>query len=218
MLPVPVTGVGGIIRRELARGVIEFTESSKERLRLLIAVSDEEYRPDLLDVPVSDQVLSAQVYDYGIRAYDSWRRWHLQLEKLYSKTLPDLSQTTAKERADLRLPDLTLSRFNAPIVPRNPELNMQNLPINPADYNSGFFDELINKRGGKDFNNYKLLPPPYREGIPENENYDRWLNKSGIHSPTAANHLTPGLIIRRAEKAIREDSGLEINDPQASLF
>ncbi|RKZ70631.1 MAG: hypothetical protein DRQ44_00135 [Gammaproteobacteria bacterium] len=207
MMPVPASGVAGILRRELSRGVINFTETSEERLRLLIAVPDGDFHPNLLDVPVSDKALSAQLYDYGMQAYNAWIDWRVQLGKLFSQiydettyTVDTDSKLSADELAKLGLPDLSQDQFDAPLVPANPEL-LNSVPDKPSDYKSEyFFDGLIFKRGeSHSATSYKRLPPPYRESVPESEEYTVWLNETGDQLPVPENEVKPGLIIRRAE-------------------
>lgn len=207
MMPVPVTGVAGILRRELGRGVISFTPTSEERMRLLIAVPDGEYHPRLLDVPVSDKALSGQVYDYGMQAYDAWVDWREQLLKLYSKTYDasyDISaenKLTSDEMEELGLPDLTETKYSAPIAPRDPNLDMHAPILIPSEYDADyFFDGMIHKRGlTHKATTYKLLPPPYREGVPPSKEYDQWLADSKMELPEPQNTDNPGIIIKRAE-------------------
>lgn len=207
MMPVPASGVAGILRRELSRGVINFTETSEERLRLLIAVPDAEFHPNLLDIPVSDKALSAQLYDYGMQAYKSWIDWREQLGKLFSQIYDNTTYTvdadnklSADELAKLGLPDLGEDRFSASLAPANPE-TINSPPDKPSDYKSEyFFDGLISKRGeNHSATSYKRLPPPYREGVPESEEYTAWLAESGDELPVPENEFKPGLIVRRAE-------------------
>jgi len=189
MMPIPASGVAGVLRRELSRGVVKFSADSEERLRLLIALPDAQYQPDLLDVPVSDKALSAQLYDYGIQSYDAWFNWYLQLEKLFSQTYDaaynaELGDTklSSEELTELGLADLTEVEFNAPLLAAT------------------FFDELIAKRkAALKIRNNNLLPPPYREGVPDNEDYDLWLENSGPNRTEPSNDENPGLIIKRAE-------------------
>ena len=95
--------------------MINFTPTSEERLRLLIAVPDGDFHPKLLDVPVSDKALSAQLYDYGMQAYKAWIDWSEQLEKIFSQTYDNATYTveedsklTDDELEKLGLPDLSL--------------------------------------------------------------------------------------------------------------
>jgi len=207
MMPVPASGIAGILRRELSRGVINFNETSEERLRLLIAIPDGNFYPGLLDVPVSDKALSAQLYDYGMQAYEAWIDWREQLGKLFSQTYDDATYTvdpdnklSTDELNRLGLPDLSEDRFDAPVAPANPDL-LNAVPDKPSNYKSEyFFDGLIFKRGkNHSATSYKRLPPPYREGVPESEEYNAWLTEAGDQLPVAENTYKPGLVIRRAE-------------------
>jgi len=148
MMPVPASGVAGILRRELGRGLIKFDSATKERMRLLIAVPDAEYHPKLLDVPVSEQALSVQLYDYGIKAYDTWANWRQQLELLFN--------STTQQQSELGIPDIEGENFKSPVLAKD------------------FFNTLIVNRK-KTFEPNKALPPPYREGTPQHDKYDSWV-------------------------------------------
>lgn len=214
MAPIPASGVAGVLQRELGRGVVSFSPNSEERLRLLIAVPDGEYDPRLLDVPVSDKKLSEQLYQYGMHAYDAWKEWREQLGKLYSQeydmknygdeVVANGYQLTNEERKAMVLPDLAHPYYKPPIAPRNPAGNLDSTDPKVVNNKKFFFDDLVNNRFKAYIANeskvisYKLIPPPYREGVPINDAYSEWVGNDGL-APAVENSMKPGLMIRRAE-------------------
>lgn len=77
LVPVPASAVSGVIDTELPRGTVALTPGAGERLRLLLAVADADYRPDLLDLPARERALEDRLFRLGRvarLAYDVWRQ------------------------------------------------------------------------------------------------------------------------------------------------
>lgn len=111
MVPVPEESVPELIERHLARRVMDLRRPMGDRLRLLLAVNEPDYRPDLLDFPRIDALLVRDLYRYHIRAHEAWREWRQAFDRLYYLLTDDL--ITVAERRVLDLPRSVL----APILP-----------------------------------------------------------------------------------------------------
>ena len=189
MVPVAASQVEEVIHRALPHGVIKLTADSRDRLRLLLAVSDENFKPDLLDFPDTDDQLEADVYHYASRAATAWNAWlHAYLHLFY---ITDATKTAEPELEDeLNLP---------PTI---------NVPTGPAQ----FFQDLINREmQERNITSIENLPLPYRDGVPaapEDYSPPDWPTPPG----------EDGLVVQYAlcQKAIKtlED---EINDLESRL-
>ena len=98
MVAVPEEGVPELIGRHLPRRVIDLRRPQGERIRLLVAVNEPDYRPDLLDIPQIDRHLVDDLYRYHMRAHDLWREWRRAFELLYH-VVPDPLLTGSEVRA-----------------------------------------------------------------------------------------------------------------------
>lgn len=107
LAPVPANTIEGVVADELARGGVDLIHGLGERLRLLLAIPDLDYRRDLFDLPQRDTALEDELFHRGQRAAQAWQDWKLEWQKLYK----DL---TLKELAALRAP---LPRVMAPRDP-----------------------------------------------------------------------------------------------------
>jgi len=83
MVPLPDSRVPTVIQRELPRGVIDLRERQDDRIRLLIAIPDQDFKPDLLDLPSADHALEEELYRRGKTAHESWADWKEQFLKLF---------------------------------------------------------------------------------------------------------------------------------------
>ena len=90
--PVRLGDVSPIVERELARGPVERTRATGERLRLLVAVGDASYRRDLLDVPsVSTAVIDA-LHGTWVVAAEAWVAWkNAQNERDFVKVVAGIA-------------------------------------------------------------------------------------------------------------------------------
>ena len=83
MVPVPEEAVLDLINRHLARRVIDLRHPAGDRIRLLLAVNEPDYRHDLLDIPPTDARLEAELFRYYLRAHEAWKQWRRQFDLLY---------------------------------------------------------------------------------------------------------------------------------------
>lgn len=106
IVPVPEESVPALIDQHLGRRLVDLRQGFGERLRLLLAVNEPDYKPDLLDVPQVDQQLKQDLFRYFMRAYDIWAEWRRQFDVLYH--LPQDAKieldTAAIEAMDLPKP------------------------------------------------------------------------------------------------------------------
>ncbi len=103
MVPVPEEAVVELLERHLARRVIDLRQPSGERIRLLLAVGEADYRPDLLDIPPTDAALEQDIYRMFMQAWSAWADWRRQFDLLYH-----LDEAAALDPAAIRalgLPD-----------------------------------------------------------------------------------------------------------------
>lgn len=83
MVAVPEEAVGELIERHLPRRVVDLRQPAGDRLRLLLALNERDYAPDLLDFPQTDARLEQDSYRYFQRAYKLWLEWIGQFQRLY---------------------------------------------------------------------------------------------------------------------------------------
>jgi hypothetical protein len=76
---MPANTVAAMIETEMARGPVDLVHDLQDRIRLLLAIPDQDYRPDLLTLPVRDTALEVELYDQHRAAHlalmDWTRRW-----------------------------------------------------------------------------------------------------------------------------------------------
>ena len=121
MVPLPASQVDAVIQRELPRGTVRLRPPGRDRLRLMLAIPDRDYRPDLLDLPAADHALEQEVYRRSQTAHESWRQWATQYLRLYHlRKRPDGTDDTTLSERELR----ALSRppsIAAPLPASNPD-------------------------------------------------------------------------------------------------
>ena len=83
LAPVPASSVGAVIDRELPRGAVDLVHGSGDRIRMLLAIPDLEFRPWLLDLPQRDTALEDELFYRGKAAVQSWQQWRQQWQLLY---------------------------------------------------------------------------------------------------------------------------------------
>lgn len=100
MAPVPASTVAAVVERELSRGSVDLVHGLGERIRLLLAIPDLDYRPDLLDLPQRDTQLEDQLFQREMAAVDAWSAWYQQWQRLYRGL--DAPQSTLYQVPPLR--------------------------------------------------------------------------------------------------------------------
>lgn len=184
MVPVPEESVADLIERHVARRPIDLRRPAGEQIRLLLAVNEPDYRPDLLDIPAVDGVLVSDLHRYFMRAHDAWRDWRIELDRLYAVLEADLL-TPAQIRA-LGLPVAAAS----PLLP------------------SAFFRALI-EQGRRDLAPAGgAAPYPYSEGAPVAPDFYRaWLVPPNLGQPPAPPApADDGLVIRYHIKKVEMEA------------
>lgn len=81
LAPVPASTIGGVIDRELPRGTVDLVHGLGDRIRLLLAIPDLDYKPDLMDLPQRDTALEDELFhreEAGAKGWsDWWKQWQL---------------------------------------------------------------------------------------------------------------------------------------------
>ena len=190
LIPIRASAASGLIERELGRGPIQL--SGNDRVRLLVAVADKDFRPDLLDVPPPDYALIDDVNGAYLTAYDRWRDYRIAYNRIFALVSPNLSLATVIHRTKTFKPEqeaqvtstaLTLSRdiltnvgiswrIN-PDQPTDIELLLANSPDSPDMIRQKLVDERMTALGAK--NRKDDLPEPYDDDFPDVAN-GRYVN------------------------------------------
>lgn len=84
LLPVPADTVSAVVERELPRGMVDLTHGRGDRVRLLVAVDDPDYRPDLMNLPQPDLALESDLLQRGQAAIQAWQDWKAQWLVLFN--------------------------------------------------------------------------------------------------------------------------------------
>ena len=194
MVPVPEEAIRELIQRHLARRVIDLRHPAGDRIRLLLAVDEPDYRHDLLDLPQTDGRLEADTYRLFMRAHDAWRRWREQFDLLYyiepsNQPLltdpPEAPETTAAERRALDPAQFKQLGLPTPEPP----------PVLPASV----FEALIARANAElqDPDRPGVTPYPYGKGVPTPPAFfTAWL--SGGQPPGVLPPSDDGYLIRYA--------------------
>jgi hypothetical protein len=169
MVPVPADSVYDLINRHLPRRVIDLRNPAADKIRLLLALDRGEYRPDLLDIPATDNRLESDTYRFYMRAYNSWLRWHIQFDKLYYlKPSNEQPLVSPEELVEIEHAVLDTKQFKELGLPE-PTLP----PIPPADL---FADITARALQELQASGSSTAPYPYNKGIPAQPDfYTDWL-------------------------------------------
>lgn len=152
MAPIGESQVHALIERELPRTSIDLEKVTGDRIRLLLAISDADFRTDLMDLPLPDRQMGLDLYRYAQRAHNSWKDWTVQYDVLFNHlTEQDFASAEGK-----RL-------FGS--VPERIDTVAEGQPIHPET----FFQELIKTSRSWETAKSRInpdLPAPYTEQIP----------------------------------------------------
>lgn len=152
MAPIAESQVPGLVARELPRTSIDLEQLGGDRIRLLLAVADADYRADLLDLPLPDWQMQLDLYRYAQRAHDSWVDWIVQYDALFNNLQPADFQTSEGKRLFGSVPDkIDTEAEGQPIAP---ELFFSRLIAASRDWQTAA--NGINPE----------LPAPYSEAVP----------------------------------------------------
>ncbi len=140
IVPVPEESVPALLDQHIGRRVVDLRQGAGERLRLLLAVNEPDYKPDLLDVPLVDEKLGQDLYRYFMRAFDIWAEWKRQFDALYF--LPDDAQVELDAVAikaldlpkPLGFPQLTAAFFTQVVAKARVELGVANADPSPYPF------------------------------------------------------------------------------------
>lgn len=161
MAPIAESQVHAVIERELPRSAIDLEKTGGDRLRLLLAVKDVDYRPDLLDLPLPDRQMEQDLYRYGQRAHNSWKDWIIQYDVLFNNLKPEDFQSAEGKRLVSGIPDKIDSEA-------------EGQPILPEQFFSGMIKSSRNWQTAASGINPKL-PAPYtatQPAPPQGEAFD----------------------------------------------
>ena len=182
LVPIRASGAQSLIEQEISRGPIQL--SGNDRVRLLVAVADKDFRPDLLDVPPPDYALIDDVNGAYLTAFDRWRDYRIAYARIFSLVNPNLTSATVIRRTKEFKPAqevqvtstaLTLSRENLTNLgigwrinsdkPTDIELLLANNPDSPDTIRQKLVDERMTELNAKD---RKIdLPEPYDDDFPD---------------------------------------------------
>lgn len=83
LVPVALSDVLPTLRREMTRGPLDLVHGLGERLRVMAAIPDSDFRADLLDLPDIDQALIDELQQRGDSAYQAYLSWRYLHDTLY---------------------------------------------------------------------------------------------------------------------------------------
>ena len=187
MVPVPEEAVLELINRHVARRVLDLRQPSGDKVRLLLAVNEPDYRGNLLDIPPTDAQLESDIYRFYMRAYEAWRKWHEQFNQLY------FLEPAEEEPLHAVLDPAQLKQLGLP----NPEQP----PVTPGN----FFAAVISRADAELDPDNATIPYPFSKGVPAAPNfYTRWLVAGA--PPAVPSPSEDGLVIRYAVGLVEQEA------------
>lgn len=161
LAPVPANTIEGVVADELARGTVDLIHGLGERIRLLLAIPDLDYRRDLFDLPQRDTRLEDELFRRAESASRAWQAWKAQWYALFHGL-------TAQQLQALRAPAL----IAAP--PPDPEQYRMKLVLDRAQTLSAAAAPIFTTVAA--IPNLADLPEPYASHIadrhPPPDDYD----------------------------------------------
>ena len=136
LVPVPASTVGSVVAMELPRGKVDLVHGLGERIRLLLAIPDLDYRPDLFNLPLRDTALEDELARRGWAATATYWTWQVQWLRLFKGLTPEQQ-----------------SRIHPPQVPP------------PPREPDAFRTDLVNRRRAAMEDANAPLPEPYRSHL-----------------------------------------------------
>ena len=110
LAPVPASTVGGVIERELPRGCVDLVHGLGDRIRLLLAIPDLDYRHDLMDLPQRDTALEDELFRREQAATAAWSDWWQQWRLLFGGLTAEQCRLDNAPQYSLGLQPIALSR------------------------------------------------------------------------------------------------------------
>ncbi|HEU4583868.1 MAG TPA: hypothetical protein VFS67_36675 [Polyangiaceae bacterium] len=211
LVPVRWSDVPALLEAELARAPFERTRPTGERLRLLLAVRDGDYRRDLFDVPAIDPTVLDSLHRSWVVALEGWVAWKqarnlrdfVTLDAAGNTLLPGEPKVTLN--ADQRAA-LGLSQPDAP----------QPRPEGPAPDAGGLglvAGILARERAETEANGEPELPRPYND-VPALAVYATW---AALESN--ASYRNRGTSAVAAATAASADTGIPLGTiPELALM
>ncbi len=176
MVPVPEEAIAELLGNHLARRVIDLRQPAGDKVRLLLAVNEPDYRPDLLDIPQTDAKLEEDLYRFHQRAHNAWVQWKMQFDKLYyiePSNEPPLVDATL---APLEKAYLDPAQFRKVLGLPKPEP----VPTRPE----AVFEAIIRRADAELDPGDNDLPYPFSKGVPTMPLfYSRWLDNEAPPLP-----------------------------------
>ncbi|VUD63004.1 hypothetical protein TDB9533_03155 [Thalassocella blandensis] len=199
MVPVPTGTVQDLIRRHLPRRVIDLRHAEGDRIRLLLAIDESQYRSNLLDIPPIDGKLASDTYRFYMRAYNAWRKWRIQFNELYY-VLPSTEEPLPDPTGEIEHAVLDPEQFKQMDLPK-PTLP----PLTPAQ----LFSHVRARALAELSNGGSSAPYPYNQANPAQPDfYSDWLvDVEGSDVPPPA--PTPekdGLVIQYAIALVEQEA------------
>lgn len=191
MVPVPEEAVIELLNRHIARRVIDLRQPAGDKIRLLLAVNEPDYRPNLLDIPPTDGVLESDIFRFYMRAYEAWRKWRQQFDVLYFVE-PSNNQPLPAGDANAEVEHRVLD----PAQFKNLDLPK---PETPPALPLTIFERVIARANSEQQDPQNPgTPYPYSNGVPSLPNfYSDWLEDDGNPPPITV-PSDDGLVVQYA--------------------
>lgn len=189
MVPVPEEAISELLSRHIARRVIDLRQPAGDKIRLLLAVNEPDYRANLLDIPQTDARLEQDLYRFHMRAHNAWIQWKTQFDKLYFIEPSDELPLSDAALASLERAVLDPAQFKKVLGLPRPEP----VPTRPA----AVFQAIIARADAELDPGDNDLPYPFSKGVPPAPAfYTGWL--VGGQPPAEPTPSEDGLVVQYA--------------------
>jgi hypothetical protein len=95
LVPIAISNVQGALARESNRSEIDLAGYKHHRVRLMVAVDDKEYRPDLMALAQANQPLLQTLETRYAKSISDYNAWANQFDQLYKGLDRDLDQPSS---------------------------------------------------------------------------------------------------------------------------